>query len=107
MRAALALAAYLLTAELAVIAGAVGYSIPTPDSYPKAVAGMPDGHRWLTEKQANRIGRLAPTGQVTEYSVLTEGSEPHGIVVDPASATRFALFGSNRYRPNHACGRGH
>ena len=76
MRAALALVAtFLLTAGSAA-AGVADCVIPTPDSYPEAVAVAPDGHVWFTEKQANKIGRLAPSGHITEHPVPTTGGEP-------------------------------
>jgi streptogramin lyase len=43
----------------------------------------PDGNMWFTEENADRVGRITPTGVLTEFSTgLTKGS-PRGITAGP------------------------
>ncbi|WP_425492754.1 virginiamycin B lyase family protein, partial [Methylorubrum zatmanii] len=68
-------------------AGDVGlFALPIPDSYPESVAVGPGGTIWFTEKQGNRIGRLAPDGELTEYPIPTQDSRPQAIVAGPDGA---------------------
>ena len=42
-------------------------------------AAGPDGNLWFTEFNRNRIGRITPSGVVTEFSVgITAGADPYG-----------------------------
>nr|WP_176704591.1 Virginiamycin B lyase [Pseudomonas sp. K-62] len=59
------------------------FEVPTPDSYPESVTISSDGAIWFTEKQGNKIGRLAPDGRLDEFSIPTQDSRPQGIVVGP------------------------
>jgi streptogramin lyase len=43
----------------------------TPNSEPHGIALGPSGNLWFTQANANEIGRITPTGAVTEYSGLT------------------------------------
>jgi len=64
------------------------------DSYAGGIANAgitsgPDGNLWFTEFNSaglagNRIGRITPTGVVTEFSAgISEGSAPNGITAGP------------------------
>jgi virginiamycin B lyase len=44
---------------------------------------------WFTEIQANRVGRVAPDGVVTEFTVPTADSLPTDIVAGPDGAMWF------------------
>lgn len=57
------------------------YTIPTANSFPYDLTW--DGeHVWFTELAGNQIGKLhPPSGNITEYAVLTANSEPTGISV--------------------------
>ena len=60
------------------------FPVPTPTSRPSEITAGPDGDLWFTEQQANQIGRITPTGQVTEFSAgITPGSGPYGITAGP------------------------
>ena len=54
-----------------------------------AIAPGPDGNLWFTEESGNKIGRITPSGQITEYPVPTEGSDPHGITAGPDGSMWF------------------
>jgi virginiamycin B lyase len=62
---------------------------PGPSSTPQAVAAGPDGAVWFTEECGNRIGRLAPSGQISEYTVPTPDSHPLGMTAGPDGALWF------------------
>jgi streptogramin lyase len=38
-----------------------------------------DGNLWFTEFMANKIGRITPSGTITEFVVPTASSEPQAI----------------------------
>jgi streptogramin lyase len=58
------------------------YPIPTSGSKPSGIAAGPDGNLWFTEANANQIGKITPTGVVTEYPVPS-ASYPDGITTGP------------------------
>ena len=58
------------------------FAIPTADSSPMGIAAGPDGNLWFTEYQANKIGRITPSGTITEFP-LANGSSPYGIAAGP------------------------
>lgn len=46
------------------------FSIPTANSTPLGIAAGPDGNLWFTESGAgNHIGRISPSGMITEFPV--------------------------------------
>jgi virginiamycin B lyase len=69
-------------------------AVPTPAAGPADVAVGPDGAVWFTEANADKIGRVRPNGQITEFP-LPAGSEPHGITGGPDGAVWFAETGTN------------
>ena len=75
-------AALVLTAP-ASAEGVKLFEVPTPNSYPESVAVGPGGAIWFTEKQGNKIGRLAPDGQLNEFFIPTQDSRPQDIVLGP------------------------
>ncbi len=73
---------------------------PTPDPYiteygsgissgaaPFGVAAGPDGNVWFTENSAsgstNKIGKITPSGTVTEYNITTANAGARGITAGP------------------------
>ena len=57
-------------------------STRTRGSFAVGIAAGPDGNVWFTEYDAGRIGRITPSGAVTEFSAgITVGSSPRDIVV--------------------------
>ncbi len=60
------------------------FTAPTQESGLTGITVGADGYLWLTESQANNVGRLDPnTGVVTEYSVPTIGVDPEDITSGP------------------------
>ena len=46
-------------------------------SQPRAITAGADGNLWFTEPSGNRIGRISPSGAVTEFSAgITAGAVP-------------------------------
>src|ERR1700761_7276239 len=52
------------------------FTVPTAASQPTGITGGPDGNAWFTEKAANKIGRVTPTGTFTEFTIPTANSQP-------------------------------
>ena len=51
---------------------------------------------WFTESWGNKIGRIKPTGTVTEFAIRTENSRPSGITVGPDGNVWFAEWSANQ-----------
>ncbi|MDQ2978584.1 MAG: hypothetical protein M3R62_05150, partial [Acidobacteriota bacterium] len=47
------------------------------------IAAGPDGNIWFTERNAGKIGRITPSGVVTEFSIPTARSDPDSITQGP------------------------
>lgn len=58
------------------------FRLPTPDSRPYQIVSGPDGNLWFTQSNAGRIGKITPSGEITEFKVR-DGSGPYGITVGP------------------------
>jgi streptogramin lyase len=69
--------------------------VPTPSSAPSDITVGPDGAVWFTERDADKIGRVKPNGQITEFQ-LPAGREPNGITAGPDGAVWFAETGADR-----------
>jgi streptogramin lyase len=52
----------------------------TGDTEPAGITAGPDGNVWFTEESGNRIGRITPSGTITEFPIPTAESEPVAIV---------------------------
>jgi streptogramin lyase len=52
-----------------------------PGTWPTGIVSGPDGNLWFTELYTDRIGRITPSGQVTEFPVPTPQSQPKSIAV--------------------------
>ncbi len=72
----------------------VEYAIPTPASGAASIARGPDGDLWFTENTAGKIGRITPTGAVTEFS-LPAGAKPQSITAGPDRNLWFTDKGTN------------
>jgi streptogramin lyase len=51
--------------------------------YPVDIAAGPDGNVWFTLLEAGEIGRITPSGQITEFAVPDGGDGPAGIAAGP------------------------
>ena len=59
------------------------WDVPTPQARPHDPAVSPDGALWVTEQEANKLGRLEPaTGDFREFALKTRHSGPHGLAAD-------------------------
>lgn len=65
----------------------------TANAQPNAIAKGPDGAMWFTERQAGKIGRIAPDGTITEIN-LPGGALPAGIVAGPDGNVWFTEYGT-------------
>jgi hypothetical protein len=63
-------------------------TLPAGSDVAQMVAG-PDGNIWYTNYSANAIGRLTPTGVITQYTLPVSGSQPSGITVGSDGALWF------------------
>ena len=68
------------------------FPIPTPGSYPAGIAAGPDGNLWFTERKAHKIGRITPSGQITEFP-LTGPTSRSAITAGPDGNVWFAVQG--------------
>ena len=69
------------------------FELPPPDSGQQGAFGItagPDGDVWFTELVGNRIGRITPSGEITEFPVPTANSEPIAITKGPDGNLWFA-----------------
>jgi hypothetical protein len=68
--------------------------LPPSGSANQIVTG-PDDNLWFTENDtvSNAIGRITPSGQITEFKVTTTGGNPFGITVGPDNNIWFAEQG--------------
>ena len=70
------------------------YPIPTAPSGAEGITSGPDGNLWFTEWDGNKIGRITPTGSITEYPTPTPNG-PQGITSGPDGNIWFTeQFGS-------------
>ena len=49
------------------------YAVPSAATRPNGIAAGPDGNIWFTEDTGKRIGRVTPSGAITEFPVLDSG----------------------------------
>src|SRR5437868_4101348 len=48
-------------------------------SQPLGITSGPDGNLWFAEAHGNRIGKITPSGEITEFPLPTLGSVPQAI----------------------------
>ncbi|MBC5827187.1 MAG: hypothetical protein GIW99_05825, partial [Candidatus Eremiobacteraeota bacterium] len=67
------------------------FAVPSKASHPAYIATGSDGALWFTETAANKIGRVATDGTITENATgLSSLSQPMGITGGPDTALWFA-----------------
>src|SRR5437867_11121980 len=59
------------------------FPIPTAGALPWAITAGPGGNLWFTEREANKISRITPSGVITEFPVPTPAALPWGITAGP------------------------
>jgi streptogramin lyase len=62
---------------------------------PAGIAGGPDGNLWFAEENGNRIGRITPSGVITQFA-LPPGRNPVGIAAGPDDNLWFAENNGNK-----------
>ena len=55
----------------------------TNGCWPRIIAAGPDGNLWFAEMAANKIGRITPKGEISEFPVPTADSQPYCVVTGP------------------------
>ncbi len=55
--------------------------VPTPDSAPTGITLAPDGNVWFTEQAVNKIGRITPSCEITEFSAPTQSPATLGALI--------------------------
>src|SRR6266567_437546 len=68
----------------------------TPLAGPLGITAGPDGNLWFTEGKGNKIGRISPSGTITEFPVPTAGSYPIGITAGPGGNLWFTERDGNK-----------
>ena len=71
------------------------FHLPQGESRPMVIVEASDGDAWFTEYFGDRIGRITPSGQLTELP-LPPGSRPAGITADAQGNIWFAEQGSGK-----------
>lgn len=66
-------------------AGTTVFPVPTSSAGLGRIVTAPDGNMWFVEEDANKVGRITPSGQVTEYDLGTQ-TVPDSSVKDVAVA---------------------
>ncbi|MGH6746802.1 caspase, EACC1-associated type [Novosphingobium sp.] len=71
------------------------YPIPTPDSAAVGITAGPDGNMWFTEYNGNKIGKITPSGNITEFA-LPNGGQPNQIIKGPDNHLWFTEFSGDK-----------
>ena len=83
-----------IAAAAAPVAGLKQFKVPTANSQPRAITSGSDGNRWFTEGTEftgapAKIGRITPTGAVTEFPVQCNGCIITDIARGPGDTVYF------------------
>ena len=65
------------------------FPISGPNGNLEEITAGPDGNLWYTEFTGDKIGKITPSGVVTEFG-LAPDSGPHGIAAGPDGNLWFA-----------------
>ena len=75
------------------------YPLPHQNSGPYAIALGPDGNAWFTETingASGRIGRISPTGELTEFDIPSASPQSLGIAAGADGNLWFTELGANK-----------
>jgi streptogramin lyase len=73
------------------------FLLPPPEEKNlEEITAGPDGNLWFTEVDGNRIGKITPSGVITEFPLPHADSVPHGIAAGPDGNLWFAEERGNR-----------
>ena len=65
------------------------------DPAPADIVVGPDGNLWFTESGVDRIGRITPSGTITEFTTPTADSNPLGLIAGADGNLWFTESGGN------------
>src|SRR5438552_3158673 len=71
------------------------FELPNPGSGLGGILVGPDGNLWFNEYNSNQIGRITPSGEITEFALIP-GSGPHYMTIGPDANIWFAAADGNR-----------
>jgi sugar lactone lactonase YvrE len=69
--------------------------LPNSGSSPTEVTVGNDGNLWFSESQNSKIGRITPTGTITEFPTTTGNSVPEGMTLGPDCNVWFTETNAN------------
>jgi streptogramin lyase len=70
------------------------YPIPSSDAQPYGIAAGPDGNMWFTEFYTGKIGRVTPSGTMTEFTIPTGSAGPMHIYAGPDGRIWYTEMGA-------------
>ena len=76
--------------------GAVTEYLLPAASAPEGISVGPDGNLWFTDNGTNKVGKITPSGAISEYPLNSEASRPMGIVKGPDGRLWFTEWGNNQ-----------
>lgn len=77
--------------------GLQGFTIPSPNSYPKGIDMDANGDIWFTEANANKIAKFSQaTKTFSEYVIPTAFSNPETLSIDQKGRVWFVEMRTNR-----------
>jgi streptogramin lyase len=72
------------------------YEFPLPGSGPLGITSGPDGNLWFAEFDADKVGRITPSGTITEFTPPTANSGSMDIVTGPDGNLWFTEFNGQK-----------
>ncbi len=76
--------------------GFTSFPIPTQNSIPGQITTGPDGNLWFIEKGAHQIGRITPSGSISEFPVATSRNSLFGLTAGPDGDLWFCDQSNNK-----------
>jgi virginiamycin B lyase len=73
-----------------------GFALPHANSSPRIIAFGADGNIWFSEHTGNRMGRLTPSGTLTEFDIPTPNSQPRAIALGADGNIWFGEFAAGK-----------
>lgn len=70
------------------------YPTPTAKAEPWGIAAGTDGNVWFTEFAVGKIGRITPSGSITEFAIPTGSANPLAITAGPDGKMWFSEMGA-------------
>ena len=72
------------------------YTLSQPSAWSYGITSGSDGNLWFTEANGNQIGKIAPSGAITEHQIPTANSVPRGIAAGPDGNLWFVESAGNK-----------